>query len=247
MEYHNFHIEIIRQKLLTREFAEYQKFMVLPGAGENTLARIADRRLYMPFPRCTFQWIWDTLDGEPGKDLHVCIFTREYEDYVDIKLFNRQRGMVGWRVLPSVKLNRENWHKPTTDYTPKNIQFAVALSAEAARIEAVTGGIYGQMLSPLFHYLNLLATPGVSMSRAQQNRHAVSALPMDGHWMLTVRPSSGSNYHGGTHRSPREHDRRAHQRTIKVPNGTKQIPVRSTTVCRGRGGRIEKEYTHDPV
>lgn len=102
----------------------------------------------------------------------------------------------------------------------------------------------------LFRLLKELNKPGVILKKKSPKRKKGKKPPKayNSYWIYTVKHSKvpESKAIERPHVSPREHDRRAYERTIQTKNGPKRIKVRATVVNRGKGGKVYKDYTIDP-
>ena len=113
-------------------------------------------------------------------------------------------------------------------------QFQLSTSSAALRL----------VIRALIYLLNArnVATDIVNPpARLQQAAISRGAVPFDIYHVLVLKPTQNRNAEstGGTHASPREHLRRGHIR--RLANGD-MIWIESTTVNRGVGGKVHKDY-----
>jgi hypothetical protein len=196
--------------------------------------------LRLPFGVIALEFIERRFDRHGAQiQARRVIFAREASDGVYMTAFGVLRAGGRWNVLPQVFL-------PSTGYLDRSDPTQVIVKAEyepggspaASFLDVVT----------LLSFLNALSCSNVHADRSEQRRskQAVkAALPFDAYYVLTVdveraAESMSLGTHVGPHRSPREHLRMGHHRTL--PSG-KRIWINEARVNSGKGiGKVDKAY-----
>lgn len=223
-----------------------QKFM-LPDGGrllDDMELRALDETqpLRLPFPVICLEYRTNQTGLTQGQSLSTkrIVFAHEDDEMIVVYPVIWMDELQAWGALPPAAL-------PLTGYLNRN-----SISADGGVFIICTKADpsfpysdYCDELGALLGFLNALQCSNVHVERSparKSGKKIKSALPFDDYHVLQValatKPSGQSA--GGTHRSPREHLRRGHIRTLQ---SGKRIWVNAAVVGAGaNAGKIFKDY-----
>lgn len=227
-----------------------EKFL-LPDGGklveDSNLRALDDTQpLRLPFERIAIEYSVSPLFPRKSSELARCskrlVLARECEDVIAVRLVFFFDDDHEWKCGPEARLNRINWKRKDPTGGP-DLLFTFALDPNFPLVPASD---YLDEMRALLGLLNVLQCKNVRVDQSparKTGRRPSPALPFDSYHILVLDPDRQSGPGRGpigTHRSPREHVRRGHIRTL--PTGDR-IWVNATIVKAGQAaGKVMKDY-----
>lgn len=224
------------------DLAAVSEKFILPDGGflydDKEFKALDDSiELHLPFPYIALEYPHTVHNGNHK----TIVFARERDNHivVDRAITNAANGT--WRPYLEYKIPRINYldrsrfvgdHVGMKIVSPTHDDHDIAFASEVC---------------VLLNMLNVLQCKNVHIERSDQRKpgKVKSAFPFDSYHILTIdqRSSLPIGRHS-PHRSPREHLRRGHIRTL---SDARRIWVNATVVASGRGsGTVTKDYAIAP-
>lgn len=209
--------------------------------GDISLKNMSnDQELRLPFPLMALEY--ESTDRPVNPEYidysKMIVVARDADDCIFLSSVFYSNSVKKWGFQPYCMI-------PKTDYIDNTGKVASFKVIAASAILDPTD--YADEAFALFDLLNALACKNVHIEKSQskatkQGKKVKTALPFDDYHFLTVdvpgKAGVRENWLGGSHRSPREHLRRGHIRTLE----SGPIWVNACVVNAGIGSEVGKSY-----
>jgi len=191
--------------------------------------------LILPFEKTLFEI---HIDSKNQTIITIVPIRHNNEDCLCLKFFILVDGKCIFVDLICI-ISVNNW------FEDNRIVSNVIFNENSGELEDVVKAVVKSCMISTVHAILKLSSGRYIKTKQYRDPTPVKngkAKPFNEYWILRVNPDykpPQTPYLGGTHASPREHERRAHQRTNSKGVSYK---VRATIVNKGVGGKIEKDY-----
>jgi len=247
----NFLKEIVtRHPQYKRTLGHYKRFSI-PNLKEFEVDRYYNLErmpsIRLPYPNICIEYK-DLLNGAIPSKFIIFLkerYIEEYESHVIsiIAMFSEETH---WNMVIPFHVLSAYWYKeilPEGGYS-----FILKFDEDDPRRENKDGdsGNTIYFVKRIYDFLNLYYEKGIkitgmnkrkSLGLSFKNYDEYRILELDKPANTYVRKNSG-----GTHASPREHERSGHWRNQRYKDGFKPIFIEKTIVNKGIGNKIEKDY-----
>jgi hypothetical protein len=231
---------------------------VNPGISlEKAFDAVLEKELRLPFPRVFCEFTTENYWNDEeylSKQYHTLALAEQSVrleqyglpvDVILVQLIASRKG-IGWVRFPDIWVPRMNalTGKISEKKYSANYRWDKSWTKERSPEDAAS--LISHCVKNLFGFVEQFNRRDIVVTKIKNHSKKKShgTKPYDDYWIIEVPKPRYVHREslGGTHASPREHERAGHWRDQRTKNGIKRIFIEKITVNKGIGKRIEKDY-----
>jgi hypothetical protein len=252
----NFLKEIIDRNFEYKSLLGSHKRFSIPNLREFEVKRYYNLEklpsLRLPYPKICIEYE-DLMDGSKKEKFAIFLYesyVEEYECYV-IAVAPMFTLDDHWYLLTPYKVLGAYWYQEILENG--GYSFVLKFDEKDPRRTSVenndqSNSIY--FLKSLYNFLNLYYEKGTKITSINKRKSlGLSFKSYDEYRTLELdKPAKTyiKRHLGGTHASPREHERSGHWRKQRIKDGFKTIFIEQTTINKNIGAKLNKDYKINP-